>query len=163
MLFNKQLTFKFKSSKLFSFAIVLVAQITPTPSQEFLELQQLLESYDFTVKVEPPPRRTAYGLLQTKTRTIWINPIVFDLEIALPTLIHEATHGAQLCAGNGEISPLNLSISPPNVARPFFTRYDDGLRRHLEAEAYAVQAHPEGYDMVIDLLKEFCSNTESNT
>ena len=152
MFFNQR--FLLSSTQLFASTIVLIAQITP--QDQFNQLQQLLESYDFTVKIEPPPRRSAYGLLQTKTKTIWINPIVFDLEVALPTLIHEATHAAQLCAGNGEIFPLNLSISPPNLARPFFTRYDDGFRRHLEAEAYAVQAHPEGYDMIIGLLNQYC-------
>ena len=85
--------------------------------------------------------------------------MVFDLQIALPTLIHEATHAAQLCAGEGEIFPLNLSISPPNIARPFFTHYNHGLRRHLEAEAYAVQTHEEGYQLVIDLLAKHCSKS----
>ena len=147
------------SSQLFTFAIVLIGQVPP--EDKFNNLKQQLESYDFTVKIEIPPARRAYGLLQTKSKTIWINPIVFDLEIALPTLIHEATHAAQVCAGNGEIFPLNLSISPPNVARPFFTRYHEGFRRHLEAEAYAVQAHPEGYEMIVDLLDEHCGNKEN--
>lgn len=134
--------------------IALLAQI---PSEDqFTSLKNKLEKYDFTVKIVPPPKRSTYGLLQTKSKTIWIHPIVFDLGIALPTLIHEATHAAQWCAGNGEIFPLNLSISPPNIARPFFTHYNHGLRRHLEAEAYAIQTHPQGYQMVSDLLDQHC-------
>ena len=157
MLFGK--SFLSSSSQLLTLAIVLIGQVPP--EDKFNHLKQQLESYDFTVKIEPPPAKGAYGLLQTKTKTIWINPIVFDLEIALPTLIHEATHAAQVCAGNGEIFPLNLSISPPNVARPFFTRYHEGFRRHLEAEAYAVQAHPQGYNMILDLLEKHCENKEN--
>ncbi len=77
------------------------------PSDKFLELKHKLETYDFIVKIEPPPIRGTYGLLKTKSKTIWINPVVFDLRIALPTLIHEATHAAQLCTGKGKIFPLN--------------------------------------------------------
>ncbi|MBD2395708.1 hypothetical protein H6G11_15800 [Cyanobacterium aponinum FACHB-4101] len=131
--------------------------LSQNPTQDkFNTLKRTLENYNFNVKIEPPPLRSTYGLLQVKTRTIWINPIVFDLQIALPTLIHEATHAAQLCAGKNEITALNLSLSPPNIARPYFTHYNHGLRRHLEAEAYAVQTHPEGYDLVISLLNKHC-------
>ncbi|MBL1210815.1 hypothetical protein [Geminocystis sp. GBBB08] len=124
----------------------------------FTELKQKLEKYNFTVKIESPPQRSTYGLLEVKTRTIWINPIVFDLGIALPTLIHEATHAAQLCEGNGEIRALNLKLTPPNISRPFFTHYNDGLRRHLEAEAYTIQTHADGYNLVISLLDKHCQN-----
>lgn len=125
-------------------------------SPEFSELKQRLEKYNFTVKIESPSVRSTYGLLEIKTRTISISPIVFDLGIALPTLIHEATHAAQLCGGKGEIRALNLPFSPPNVSRPFFTHYNNGLRRHLEAEAYAVQTHPDGYNLVLSLLDKYC-------
>jgi hypothetical protein len=127
-------------------------------SIEFNELKKRLEDYNFVVKIESPPIRSTYGLLEVKTRTIWIEPLVFDLGIALPTLIHEATHAAQLCSGKGEIRALNLPFSPPNISRPFFTHYNHGLRRHLEAEAYAVQTHPDGYNLVISLLDKHCKN-----
>jgi hypothetical protein len=125
-------------------------------NQQFLQLQNQLESYGFTVKIEPPPLRSTYGLLQTKTKTIWIEPLVFELGIELPTLIHEATHAAQLCLGKGEITSLNLDFSPPNIARPFFMHYNHGLRRHLEAEAYAIQTHPDGLNLVLSLLSKHC-------
>lgn len=133
--------------------------IANTPfSIEFNELKKSLENYNFMVKIESPPVRSTYGLLEVKSRTIWIEPLVLDLGIALPTLIHEATHGAQLCAGNGEMRALNLPFSPPNMSRPFFTHYNHGLRRHLEAEAYAVQTHPDGYNLVLSLLDKHCKN-----
>ncbi len=132
------------------------SQSIPADNHQFLQLQKKLESYGFTVKIEPPPQRSTYGLLQTKTKTIWIEPLVFELGIELPTLIHEATHAAQLCAGNGEITTLNLDFSPPNIARPFFMRYNHGFRRHLEAEAYAIQTHADGLELVISLLNKHC-------
>ena len=135
--------------------------LSQNPNQDkFNTLKNTLENYNFSVKIAPPPQTSTYGLLQVKTRTIWINPIVFDLNIALPTLIHEATHGAQLCAGKGEITSLNLSISPPNIARPYFTHYNHGLRRHLEAEAYAIQTHPDSYEMVMSLLNKYCEKSQ---
>lgn len=123
---------------------------------DFFELKNILEKYQFTVIIANPPQRSTYGLLDIKTHTIWINPIVFDLGIALPTIIHEATHAAQLCSGKNEIRALNLSLSPPNISRPFFTHYNHGLRRHLEAEAYAVQTHPDAYNLVLSLLNQHC-------
>ncbi|MGI0480611.1 hypothetical protein ACN4EE_07455 [Geminocystis sp. CENA526] len=141
-------------SSLISSFLIANSQISP----EFIELKKRLENYNFVVKIESPPIRSTYGLLQVKTRTIWIEPLVFELGIALPTLIHEATHAAQLCAGNGEIRSLNLPFSPPNISRPFFTHYNHGLRRHLEAEAYAVQTHPDGYNLVLSLLDKHCNN-----
>ncbi len=135
--------------------IAVNAQITP--ENKFDNLRKQLEDYGFTVKIEPPPRRSTYGLLQTTTKTIWINPIVFDLKIALPTLIHEATHAAQVCVGNGEISPLELSLTAPNISRRFFMRYNHGLRRHLEAQAYTIQTHPDGYELVTQLLQQHCT------
>ncbi|BAQ63534.1 hypothetical protein GM3709_299 [Geminocystis sp. NIES-3709] len=141
-------------ASLFSTFLISNSQLSP----EFIELKKRLETYNFTVKIESPPVRSAYGLLEIKTRTIWIEPLVFDLGIALPTLIHEATHAAQLCGGNGEIRALNLPFSPPNISRPFFTHYNHGLRRHLEAEAYAIQTHPDSYNLVLSLLDKHCKN-----
>jgi hypothetical protein len=119
-------------------------------------LKKKLENYGFEVRLEASPVRGSYGLLQTASKQIWIDPLVFELGIAKPTLIHEAVHAAQYCAGNGKIMALGLTISPPNVARPFFMGYKHGMRRHLEAEAYAVQTHPDGLDMVISLLAKHC-------
>ena len=133
--------------------IISQAQI----NEDFLLLKNQLESYGFEVRQEASPHRGSYGLLDTKSKTIWIDPIVFELGIALPTLIHEATHAAQFCLGEGEITALALSIKPPNMARPFFTHYQDRNRRHLEAEAYAVQTHPDGLNLVMSLLEKHCS------
>lgn len=126
--------------------------------KEFLELKTKLENYGFQVRLETSPIRGSYGLLQTSSKQIWIDPLVFELGIAKPTIIHEAVHAAQYCAGKGQIQALGLNISPPNVARPFFMRYKHSLRRHIEAEAYSVQTHPDGLQMVMSLLDKHCDN-----
>lgn len=122
----------------------------------FRQLQIELQRSGFQVIEQLPPQQGAYGQLDPKTRRIWINPIVFDLGIANPTLIHEAVHAAQVCAGQGKIKPLGLDIEPIAYARPFFFRYQDIDQRDLEREAYAVQTQPNAYELATSLLKQYC-------
>lgn len=122
---------------------------------DFERLQQELEQANFTVKIELPPRRGSYGVLELATRTVWINPVVFELGIAQHTLVHEAVHAAQLCGSHEELSPLALGLEPPLVVQPYFMRYS-GIRRLVEAEAYTVQALDNSVEYVIDLLNTHC-------
>lgn len=122
---------------------------------DFERLRLALEQADFTVNLARPPQRGSYGLLELKTRTIWINPVVFELGIAQHTLVHEAVHAAQLCGSYGEIGPLALGLEPPLVVQPYFMRYS-GIRRLIEAEAYTVQALENSVDYVMELLNTHC-------
>lgn len=125
-------------------------------STEFAQLQQTLENHGFTVTLELPPQRGTYGLLQLSSRTIWINPVVFDLEIAVPTLVHEAVHAVQLCNGiDGNLAPLNLGLTPYTGAYRLYMRYT-GRRRTLEMEAYTIQARTDRIEYVTDLLNSRC-------
>ena len=135
--------------------ISLLAQAISVESQ-FQALENQLQKFGFQVLMSPPPQRGAYGLLQPSSRKIWINPVVFDLEIAIPTLVHETVHAAQVCAGKGKIKPLGLTIEPINYARPFFFHYEDIDRRDLEREAYAVQTQSNSYALALSLLKKYC-------
>ncbi|MBV6622938.1 MAG: hypothetical protein KI793_08300 [Rivularia sp. (in: Bacteria)] len=137
------------------FASLLIAQ-TPAPSQQFLDLKAQLEKHGFQVVLELPPKRGAYGLLSASRKKIWINPVVFDLNIANPTLIHESVHAAQVCAGNGKIKPLGLKIQPITNARRLFLRYKDTHRQDLEREAYAVQTQSNSFDLAMNLLNKYC-------
>ncbi|MDJ0597650.1 MAG: hypothetical protein QNJ37_02225 [Crocosphaera sp.] len=125
-------------------------------NEQFDRLKQELEKAGFEVIIALPPKRGAYGLLQVTTRKIWINPVVFDLHIALPTIIHESVHASQVCAGNGEITTLGLTLEPINQARPFFQGYTDTHRKDLEREAYTVQTQPNSFELALSLLKENC-------
>ncbi|MDJ0680318.1 MAG: hypothetical protein QNJ18_10695 [Xenococcaceae cyanobacterium MO_167.B52] len=133
----------------------------PLGDPEFNQLEQLLINYDFVVRYELPPYENKrglkpYGLLHTKTKTIWINPVVFDLGNAKATLIHEAVHASQTCAGNGSIALVDLEIEPPQITRPYFMRYHQ-YRREIEAQAYTVQAQPDSLALVTQLLNKYCS------
>lgn len=126
-------------------------------STEFSQLQQTLENHGFIVTLDLPPQRGSYGLFQASTRTVWINPVVFDLEIAVPTLVHEAVHAAQLCNSSveGRLSPLNLGLTPYARAYRLYARYT-GTRRTLEMEAYTIQARPDRVEYVTNLLNSRC-------
>jgi len=134
----------------------LSATSASSESAEFNQLRQTLESYDFTVVLDLPPQTGTYGLLHVPTRTVWINPVVFDLGIAIPALVHEAVHAAQLCSGSAEtLSALNLGLEPYALASRLYMRYT-GTRRTLEAEAYTIQARPDRVAYVTQLLTERC-------
>lgn len=128
---------------------------TPSIDAEFSRLQNVLEQHGFKVKIEPPPVREAYGMLQSKTKMIWIHPIVFELGIARPTLVHEAVHAAQLCYGKTNVQALGLKMEPPPMTRLYFMRYHS-FTRQIEAEAYTIQVQPDGVDLVISLLNKHC-------
>ncbi len=114
------------------------------------------------VRLERSPHAGTYGSLEIKSRTVWVNPVVLELGIAEPTLVHEAVHGAQLCAdgGNaveaGQLRPLGLKLETPSFLRPYFMRYK-GLRRHVEREAYTVQVRGDRVGYVSQLLEQRCT------
>ncbi|MGK7894909.1 MAG: hypothetical protein AB4372_15145 [Xenococcus sp. (in: cyanobacteria)] len=128
---------------------------------EFDRLEQILISYGFIIKQElPPPINNSgfrpYGLMNSETKTIWINPVVFELGNAQAVLVHEAVHAAQTCAGDGQVSLLNLDLEPPQFTRPYFMRYHS-YRREIEAQAYTVQVQPDSLEITIELLEQYCS------
>ncbi len=130
-------------------------------NSEFNRLQQILINHGFVVKQEIPPMMNnlglrPYGLMNSKTKTIWINPVVFELGNAQAVLVHEAVHAAQTCAGGGQVSLLNLDLDPPQFTRPYFMRYHS-YRREIEAQAYTVQVQPDSLAIAINLLEQHCS------
>ena len=151
-------------------SLVLVAQL-PNADSNFTRLQTQLEGYGFEVHIAIPPEfnlpkqqagmrrinRKPYGVLSSKSKSIWINPIVFELGISQATLIHEAVHAAQYCAGNGNIQTLGLDLEPIPQALPFFRRYVNTQRQDLEREAYTVQTQPNSYELVRSLLDKYCN------
>lgn len=142
--------------KIFLLNSLLLVSQAPTPDKQFIDLKNQLEKFGFQVIIQLPPKRGAYGLLQESNKKIWINPVVFELHIGTQTIIHEAVHAAQVCAGKGKIKTLGLNIQPINYARPFFMHYSDIHRQDLEREAYAVQTQPNSFDLAISLLQQYC-------
>ena len=145
---------------------------------QLLELLQVLEDSGFTLHWEQPPLWGAYGLLNVPERSLWIHPVVFELKIAQPTVVHEAVHAAQLCAAENrnaaqnttatvsslqsieDLSPLGLGITPSPLVRPYILRYTNSQRRQLELEAYALQAEVDGVAQAIALLQTHCNPSD---
>ncbi len=131
-------------------------------SPDFMRLKQRLEQVGFTVRLERPPSKGSYGTFQIKTRSIWINPVVSELGIAEPTLVHEAVHAVQYCTtvkvkpGAEKLKPFGLDLDTPTFLRPYFMRYS-GDRRHVEREAYTVQIRGDRIDYAMQLLQKHCS------
>lgn len=150
-------------------SVIILGQV-PDGSPQFMQLKTQLENYGFEVNIAIPPsfeppeqqpgiKRTIknpYGLLNSQDKSIWINPIVFDLGIAESTLIHESVHAAQYCFGHGNIQKIGLDLEPLPQALPFFKRYVDTQRQDLEREAYTVQTQANSYQLTRALLDEYC-------
>ena len=149
---------------------ILISQLL-SPNANFDKLKNKLQESGFEVNIAIPPDvrlpkqppdfqrrrlRKPYGLLNTDNRSIWINPIVFELGIDRSVLIHETVHAAQFCRGNGSLQALELDIEPIKQARPFFKRYTDPHSQTLEKEAYTVQTQNNSYELAISLLDKYC-------
>lgn len=135
------------------------AQPIAVPSatdQDFNRLLQTLNQYGFQVVLERPPISKAYGLIEPKTKTIWIHPITIDLGISKQTLIHEAVHAAQSCYNQSPLLPIGLEVPIAKATRKQYWRYHN-FRRHVEAEALTVQGLPNGVDYAQELLAKHCS------
>lgn len=157
---------------LVSLLVALTPSMAPAPPDlaadpPTLELVETLERSGFPVHWEQPPVWGTYGLLAVQERAIWINPVVFELGIARPTIVHEAVHAVQFCAAAAQtpsaipqsiedLSPLGLGITPSPLVRPYILQYSNSQRRQLELEAYALQAEPDGVDRAIELLETYC-------
>ena len=154
---------------------LIAPSLLPDLDPNFLRLAEVLERSGFTVILDLPPQWGNYGLLDLAKRSIWINPVVFDLGIAQPTLVHEAVHAAQLCYSEGlaqgsaqtnpanrsisnieALKPLGLGLTPSPFVRPYILQYSDSVRRQVELEAYALQAEADGVERVIALLTSHC-------
>ena len=151
-------------------SLLLIGQLD-NPNAEFTKLKARIESYGFKVNIAVPPDynlpkqqsdfqrrrlRKPYGLFNSSSKSIWINPIVFELGIGNPVLIHEAVHAAQSCKGNGDLQPLQLNIEPIKQAQPFFKRYADPHNQILEKEAYTIQTQSNSYELAVSLLTKHC-------
>ncbi|MEM8719886.1 MAG: hypothetical protein AAGE84_11320 [Cyanobacteria bacterium P01_G01_bin.39] len=148
---------------------LLLSQL-PQADADFKQLQSQLESYGFQVKIAIPPDsnlpnqqvglrrsiRKPYGLFSSRSKSIWINPIVFELGNSNATLIHEAVHATQYCVGNGSLQTIGLDVEPIPQAQPFFKRYVDTHSQAIEQEAYTVQTQPNSYELVRSLLDKHC-------
>ena len=127
--------------------------------QELQPLVAALRRAGYSVKLEPPPLRGAYGLTDRRHRRIWIAPITLELGLMRPSLIHEAVHAAQGC-GSGRQQPIGWTVQ----LDPLIQREIRGLLYRgyphatfdIEREAFGMQSHPQAIPLLIKALAQRC-------
>ena len=128
---------------------------------DFKPLIDLLKVKGFKIKFKIPPKKGVYGLFQSKSKTLWVSPITFELGIARQTILHEATHAAQSCP-YGKLSPVGFefSISPfirNEIQANLIENYDSN-QYMIEKEAFSLQGSKNGLDLLLKALNERCNN-----
>ena len=128
-------------------------------SDELISLLDLLNEKKFNIKFEIPPRKGVYGLFQSKSKTIWISPISFELGIGRQTILHEATHAVQSCP-YGLLTPIGwkLSISPfiKNEVQAILLKSYNSSQYLIEEEAFSLQGQRNGVDLLLKALEQRC-------
>ena len=121
-------------------------------------LQQTLFRYGFQIEARQPPGG-AYGRFIPGQRLLEISPLVKDLGITRPVLLHEAVHAAQSCP-DGQLTLLNLKRrSSPVVEsriRYLLTNHYSQEHQALEQEAFRLQSQPDAEALIIAALKRRC-------
>ena len=121
-------------------------------------LQQTLFRYGFQIEARQPPGG-AYGRFIPGQRLLEISPLVGDLGITRPVLLHEAVHAAQSCP-DGQLTLLNLKRrSSPVVEsriRYLLTNHYSQKHQALEQEAFRLQSQPDAEALIIAALKRRC-------
>ena len=140
-------------------ALALLLLALPAPAADLGELQRSLRRHGFTIEVRQPPGQ-AYGRFIPAERRLEISPLVQELGITRPVLLHEAVHAAQSCP-DGTLSLIGVQ-RPVDPAVGSRIRYL--LRHHykpnraaLEQEAFMIQSQPDAEQLIITALNQRCS------
>ena len=135
----------------------------PLPAQ-VQPLVRELQAYGFQIRLAPPPKRGAYGLFESKSRTLWIAPVTIPLGIARQTFLHEAVHAIQSCP-SGQLTPLGVTgplnpVVEREISAILLRNYHH-TNRLLEREAFLMQAQPDAVPRLQALLKQRCRTPSS--
>ena len=123
-----------------------------------LSLQKTLLRHGFRIEVRQPPGG-AYGRFLPARKLLEISPLVRDLGITRPVLLHEAIHAAQSCpSGKLTLIGIQRHADPAveNRIRYLLTNHYRQDHMALEKEAFLVQGQDDAEALVIKALKERC-------
>ena len=141
--------------------LVLLAVLLPAPAiaADLTALQQTLLRHGFRIEARQPPGG-AYGRFISSRKLLEISPLVRDLGITRPVLLHEAVHAAQSCP-NGRLTLLELDrqSSPVVESRIRYLLNNHYAQEHqaLEQEAFRLQSQPDAEALIIAALNRRCS------
>jgi len=131
----------------------------PAPAADLEQLQRSLLRHGFRIDVRQPPGQ-AYGRFISAEKRLEISPLVQELGITRPVLLHEAVHAAQSCPhGSLTLIGVQRPVDPAVGSRIRFL-----LRNHyqpnraaLEQEAFVIQSQPDAEQLIITALNQRCS------
>ena len=130
----------------------------PAIAVDLTALQQTLLSHGFQIEVRQPPGG-AYGRFISSRKLLEISPLVGDLGITRPVLLHEAVHAAQSCP-DGQLTLLKLDrqSSPVVESRIRYLLNNHYSQKHqaLEQEAFRLQSQPDAEALIIAALERRC-------
>lgn len=125
-------------------------------------LQQALLRHGFQIEVRQPPGK-AYGRFLPASKRLEISPLVRDLGITRPVLLHEAVHAAQSCP-DGQLTPLQVQrrSTPVVESRIRYLLHHHYSQEHqvLEREAFRLQSQPDAEALIIAALNQRCSQSQ---
>ena len=131
----------------------------PAPAADLEQLQRSLLRHGFTIEVRQPPGQ-AYGRFIPAQRRLEISPLVQELGITRPVLLHEAVHAAQSCP-DGTLSLIGVQrpVDPAVGSRIRYLLRNNYKpnRTALEQEAFMIQSQPDAEQLIITALNQRCS------
>ena len=123
-----------------------------------LSLQKTLLRHGFRIEVRQPPGG-AYGRFLPARKLLEISPLVRDLGITRPVLLHEAIHAAQSCpSGKLTLMGIRRRADPAVESRIRYLLSNHYHQTHmsLEQEAFLIQGQEDAEALVVKALKERC-------
>ena len=146
----------------YSAGLLLLAALLLAPgtamADGLISLQQALLRHGFRIEVRQPPGK-AYGRFLSNQKLLEISPLVQELGITRPVLLHEAVHAAQSCP-KGKLTLLGIKrkADPAVESRIRYLLSHHYLQEHmaLEKEAFLIQGQDDAEALVIKALKERC-------
>ena len=145
-------------------APLALAMLFPTSAAaaDLTALQQALIRHGFHIEVRQPPGK-AYGRFLPASKRLEISPLVRDLGITRPVLLHEAVHAAQSCP-SGTLSLLGIKRQASPVVesriRYLLSHHYPQAHGSLEQEAFRVQSQPDAEALIIAALNQRCQPAE---
>ena len=128
-------------------------------AEDLNSLRKSLSEAGYEVRIQKPPLEGAYGLVNKKSKTIWIAPIAKEMGVFRTTFIHESVHAAQTCK-TGEFEPIGWNLQVDDAVRvsieSILYRQYPSSKFDIEREAFLMQGQPDAINRIQKVLKENC-------
>ena len=128
-------------------------------AEDLNSLRISLSEAGYEVRFKKPPMEGAYGLVNKKSKTIWIAPIAKEMGVFRTTFIHESVHAAQACK-TGEFEPIGWNLEVDDAVRLsiesiLYRKYPSN-KFDIEREAFLMQGQSDAIPKIQKALKDNC-------